>query len=55
MTKQVSEKILEYLDKHNEANSLDLSTKLGEHHDLVIIGAIKSLQTYDDVSFLRLL
>ncbi|XP_014480700.1 PREDICTED: phenylalanine--tRNA ligase alpha subunit isoform X2 [Dinoponera quadriceps] len=48
MAKQLSSKILDYLNKHNEVNSLDLSTELGEHHDLVI-GAIKSLQTFDDL------
>ncbi|XP_032678902.1 phenylalanine--tRNA ligase alpha subunit isoform X2 [Odontomachus brunneus] len=48
MAKLLSNQVLEYLDKHNEANSLDLSTELGEHHDLVI-GAIKSLQTFDDL------
>lgn len=54
MAKQLSNQVLEYLDKHNEANSLDLSTELGEHHDL-IIGAIKSLQTFDDVSLFKLI
>lgn len=49
MAKQLSSQILEYIDQNNETNSLDLSTELGQPHDLVI-GAIKSLQTFDNVS-----
>lgn len=52
MAKQLSNQILEYLSKTEQTNSLDLSTKLGQPHDLVI-GAIKSLQTFDHVSLLK--
>ncbi|XP_011138815.2 phenylalanine--tRNA ligase alpha subunit isoform X2 [Harpegnathos saltator] len=48
MVKQLPNRILEYLDQHNEVNSLDLSTELGENHDLVI-GAINSLLTFDNL------
>jgi len=48
MTK-LADRILEYLDKHGEANSLDLVNEFQEDHQK-IIGAIKSLETIGDVS-----
>lgn len=49
MAKQLADRILEYLDKHGAANSLDLVDEFQEDHQKVI-GAIKSLETIDDVS-----
>lgn len=43
MTNELSEKILEYLSKSDEVNSLDLANIFQEDHQKVI-GAIKSLQ-----------
>ena len=49
MAKQLTEQILDYLNKHGEVNSLYLSEVFKENHQK-IIGAIKSLETLDDVS-----
>lgn len=49
MAKQLSDQILEYLSVHSETNSVDLADKFREDHQK-IIGAIKSLETFDDVS-----
>lgn len=49
MAKQLTDRILEYLDKHNETNSLDLVNEFKTDHQK-IIGAIKSLETIPDVS-----
>ncbi|KAL0121733.1 hypothetical protein PUN28_006895 [Cardiocondyla obscurior] len=46
MAKQLTDQILEYLDAHGEANSLDLADKFQENHQK-IVGAIKSLETID--------
>lgn len=48
MTSELVENILIYVEKNNEANSLDLVDVLNEDHQK-IIGAIKSLQTLDNV------
>ncbi|KAK0093271.1 hypothetical protein PV326_013917 [Microctonus aethiopoides] len=48
MTSELVENILLYVEKNNEANSLDLVNVLNEDHQK-IIGAIKSLQTLDNV------
>lgn len=49
MTKELTDKILNYLDEHEEVNSLDLAEILKENHQK-IVGAIKSLETVGDVS-----
>ncbi|XP_053986445.1 phenylalanine--tRNA ligase alpha subunit isoform X2 [Hylaeus volcanicus] len=48
MAKQLADKILEYLDEHEEVNSLDLADIFKENHQK-IIGAIKSLETLDEL------
>ncbi|KAK1130700.1 hypothetical protein K0M31_018813 [Melipona bicolor] len=48
MAKQLTEQILDYLNKHEEVNSLHLSEVFKENHQK-IIGAIKSLETLDDL------
>nr|XP_012229359.1 PREDICTED: probable phenylalanine--tRNA ligase alpha subunit isoform X1 [Linepithema humile] len=48
MAKQLTDRILEYLEKHGETNSLDLANEFQEDHQK-IIGAIKSLETVDDL------
>ncbi|KAG7208281.1 hypothetical protein KM043_014524 [Ampulex compressa] len=48
MAKQLADKILEYLDKHDRVNSLDLVNIFDEDHQKVI-GAIKSLKTAGDL------
>lgn len=50
MATELMEKVLEYLAKHDEIDSLDLAKHFGVDHQR-IIGAIKSLQAFDDVSF----
>lgn len=52
MTKQLTDRILEYLEKRGETNSLDLANEFREDHQK-IIGAIKSLETVDDVSLIN--
>lgn len=47
------EKILDYLSKHDEADSLDLAKNFNVDHQK-IVGAIKSLENFEDVSFLNL-
>ena len=49
MTTELSQKILEYLSKRDEVNSLDLAKIFQEDHQKVI-GAIKSLQAIGNVS-----
>lgn len=51
MAKQLTDRILAYLDRHDETNSLDLADEFQEDHQK-IIGAIKSLETMDNVSLL---
>ena len=48
MTKELTDKILNYLDEHEEVNSLDLAEILKENHQK-IVGAIKSLETVGDL------
>lgn len=48
MAKQLTDKILEYLDSHDETNSLNLADEFQEDHQK-IIGAIKSLETIDNL------
>ncbi|KAF3425631.1 hypothetical protein E2986_09989 [Frieseomelitta varia] len=48
MAKQLTEQILDYLNKHGEVNSLHLSEVFKENHQK-IIGAIKSLETLNDL------
>lgn len=49
MSKQLTDRILEYLADHGETNSLNLADEFQDDHQKVI-GAIKSLETIDDVS-----
>lgn len=48
MAKELADEILKYLAENNEANSLDLANIFKEDHQK-IVGAIKSLQTLDDL------
>lgn len=48
MTSELAENILLQLEKNGEVNSLDLVNVFNEDHQK-IIGAIKSLQTLDNV------
>ncbi|XP_076162616.1 phenylalanine--tRNA ligase alpha subunit isoform X2 [Ptiloglossa arizonensis] len=48
MSKQLTDKILEYLDKHGQVISSDLAIIFVENHQK-IIGAIKSLETIGDL------
>ncbi|XP_020280780.1 phenylalanine--tRNA ligase alpha subunit isoform X1 [Pseudomyrmex gracilis] len=48
MSKQLTDRILEYLANHGETNSLDLADEFQDDHQKVI-GAIKSLETIDDL------
>ncbi|XP_012522681.2 phenylalanine--tRNA ligase alpha subunit isoform X2 [Monomorium pharaonis] len=48
MAKQLTDRILEYLETHGETNSLDLADAFREDHQKVV-GAIKSLETVDDL------
>ncbi|XP_011171541.1 phenylalanine--tRNA ligase alpha subunit isoform X2 [Solenopsis invicta] len=48
MARQLTDRILEYLDAHGETNSLDLADEFQEDHQKVV-GAIKSLETVDDL------
>lgn len=50
MARQLADRILEYLGAHGETNSLDLADEFREDHQK-IVGAIKSLETVDNVSF----
>jgi len=52
MARHLADRILEYLDAHDETNSLDLADEFQENHQK-IVGAIKSLETVDDVSLFR--
>ncbi|XP_011260087.1 phenylalanine--tRNA ligase alpha subunit isoform X2 [Camponotus floridanus] len=52
MAKQLTDQILEYLDKHDETNSLDLANEFQEDHQK-IIGAIKSLETMDNLIMVK--
>lgn len=52
MSRQLTDRILEYLEKHGETNSLDLADEFQEDHQK-IIGAIKSLETVDDVNLIN--
>lgn len=54
MAKQLTDQILEYLDSHDETNSLDLADEFQEDHQK-IIGAIKSLETMDNVRFILII
>lgn len=49
MARHLADRILEYLNAHGETNSLDLADEFQEDHQK-IVGAIKSLETVDDVS-----
>ncbi|CAD6224792.1 GSCOCG00005555001-RA-CDS [Cotesia congregata] len=49
MTSELAENILLHVEKNGETNSLDLVNVFNEDHQK-IIGAIKSLQTLDNVS-----
>lgn len=49
MAKQLTDQILDYLDKHGEINSLHLAEIFKENHQK-IIGAIKSLEALGEVS-----
>ncbi|XP_003703578.2 phenylalanine--tRNA ligase alpha subunit isoform X1 [Megachile rotundata] len=48
MTKELTDKILDYLDEYGEVNSLDLADIFKENHQK-IVGAIKSLETVGDL------
>ncbi|XP_076231197.1 phenylalanine--tRNA ligase alpha subunit isoform X2 [Calliopsis andreniformis] len=48
MAKQLSDQILDYLDKHGEVNSVKLADIFKENHQK-IIGAIKSLEAIGDL------
>ncbi|XP_076624115.1 phenylalanine--tRNA ligase alpha subunit isoform X1 [Colletes latitarsis] len=48
MTKQLTDQILEYLDKYGEVTSFDLADVFKENHQK-IIGAIKSLEAIGDL------
>ncbi|XP_070171258.1 phenylalanine--tRNA ligase alpha subunit isoform X1 [Polyergus mexicanus] len=52
MAKQLTDQILEYLDSHNETNSLNLADEFQEDHQK-IIGAIKSLETMDNLIMVK--
>lgn len=54
MAKQLTDQILEYLDRHDETNSLDLANEFQEDHQK-IIGAIKSLETMDNVRLILIM
>lgn len=49
MATELMEKILDCLSKHDEIDSLDLAQNFGVDHQK-IVGAIKSLQAFEDVS-----
>lgn len=49
MAKQLSDQILDYIDKHGKLNSLYLAEVFKENHQK-IIGAIKSIEALGDVS-----
>ncbi|XP_011638356.1 phenylalanine--tRNA ligase alpha subunit isoform X1 [Pogonomyrmex barbatus] len=48
MAKHLADQILEYLNTHDETNSLELADKFQEDHQK-IVGAIKSLETVDNL------
>lgn len=54
MAKQLTDQILEYLDRHDETNSLDLANEFQKDHQK-IIGAIKSLETMDNVRLILIM
>lgn len=49
MGTELNEKILDYLSKHDQTDSLDLAKNFGVDHQR-IIGAIKSLEFFEGVS-----
>jgi hypothetical protein len=53
MVSELMENILKYLNNHDKADSLDLSKYFNVDHQKVV-GAIKSLQAFENVSFLLL-
>ncbi|XP_029156607.1 phenylalanine--tRNA ligase alpha subunit-like isoform X2 [Nylanderia fulva] len=52
MAKQLTDRILEYLDSYDDTDSLDLAEKFQEDHQK-IIGAIKSLETMDNLIIVK--
>ena len=44
----ISEKILAYIDSHEKLDTLEFAREIKQDHQK-IIGAIKSIQTYDKV------
>lgn len=50
MAQELGEKILLYLDKNNQVDTLDLAKYFNEEHQK-IVGAVKSIQATGDRSY----
>lgn len=48
MQLELTEQILNYIDEHDKADTLDLAAEFGEDHQKVV-GALKSIQAHGDL------